>query len=67
MGMTTGLEETALTAAEHTPDVMVYTETKVTNESKNQLDKHLPSYELYHSCKASSTKSQKTWPPKPAR
>ena len=53
MGMTTVLEETALTAAEHTPDVMVYTETKVTNENKNQLDKHLANYGLYHSCKAS--------------
>ena len=55
MGMTTVLEETALTADEHAPDVMVYTETKLTDESRNQLDKCLPKYKLYHSCKASLT------------
>ena len=37
MGMTTVLEVTALKAAEHTPDVVVYAETKVTNESKASL------------------------------
>ena len=58
MGMTTVLEDTALTVSEHTPDVMVYTETKLTEESRNQLDKHLMTYKLYHSCKATNRTSK---------
>ena len=47
MGVTTVLEETPLTVKERAPDVTVYTETKLTDESRNQLDNDLPNYKLY--------------------
>lgn len=60
MGITTVLEETAQIASEHMPDVMVYTETKLTAERRNQLDKQLTQYQLYHSCKAGMAKTSKS-------
>ena len=52
MGTTTMLQETELNATELEPDVMVFTETKFTDETKKLLDAPLAQYKLYHSCKS---------------
>lgn len=52
MGTTTMLQETELSATELEPDVMVFTETKFTEDNKKLLDAPLKQYKLYHSCKS---------------
>lgn len=60
MGTTTMLEETALTATKYTPDVMINTETKLTDKSnKDTLKSYLHNYQMYHSCKASPRAREK--------